>query len=98
MTKAPDIQFLSWYQLFFVKSYAISVALGDALTQDHEAKVRLPVTYALLALYYPKRCYSAIECKGLAAVWLVHYFRLYTMRMPFSIITNHSALRALRKK
>lgn len=69
-----------------------------ALTQNWELDVLLLVAYALRTLINAERQYSATKREGLAVVWEVHQFKSYVMGMPFVVVTNHLALKALRTK
>ena len=98
LTRAPVLQFPQWDRLFYVETDASGVGLGAALTQDCGVEERLPVAYASRTLHSAERRYSATEREGLAVVWAVNHFKSYVMGMPFVVVTDHSALRALRTK
>ena len=84
--------------MFYIETDASQVGIGAALTQESEPDIRLPVAFASRTLQPAERRYSTTDREGLAVVWAVRYFKSYILGMPFVIVTDHSALRALRTK
>lgn len=60
--------------------------------------MRLPIAYASKTLDNTERKYSVTDREGLGVVWAVKHFVSYILGMPFTIITDHAALKALRTK
>lgn len=89
---------MAWYRLFYVETDFIGVGLGVALTHEYGAYICLPVAYASCTLLDAERRYSLTEREKLFIVWAVYYFKSYIMGMTFVVITDYSALQALKTK
>ena len=63
---------------------------------DDELNDRLPVAYASWSLSKAERNYGITDLEGLAVSWAISHFETYIHGMPFTIITDHSALKALK--
>ena len=98
LCSAPVLRFPDWAKQFFIETDASQVGIGAALTQEHEEEIRLPVAYASRSLNDTERRYSTTDREGLAVIWAVKYFMSYILGMPFTIVTDHSALTALKTK
>ena len=98
LCEAPVLRFPNWQKRFFIKTDASDVGIGAALTQENEVKIRLPVAYASQTLDTTERKYSVTDREGLGVIWAVKHFVSYILGMPFTIVTNHAALKALRTK
>ena len=59
---------------------------------------RFPVAYASKSLNKAERNYGITDLEGLAVSWAISYFETYIHGMNFTIITDHSALKALKDK
>ena len=57
-----------------------------------------PVTYASRSLSIQERHYSTTELETLAVVWAIQHFRTYLYGHNVTVITNHSAVRAILDK
>ena len=97
LANAPILRFPDWSKRFFIETDASNVGLGAALTQEVE-DTRLPIAYASRTLNEAERKYSATDKEGLGVYWAVRHFMSYILGMPFTIVTDHAALRALRTK
>ena len=98
LCEAPVLRFPDWQKRFFIETDASDVGIGAALTQENEVELRLPVAYASRTLDTTERKYSVTDREGLGVVWAVKHFVSYILGMPFTIVTDHAALKALRTK
>ena len=57
-----------------------------------------PVAYASRSLNKAERNYGITDLEGLAVSWVISYFETYIHGMNFTIIKDHSALKALKDK
>lgn len=60
--------------------------------------MRLPVAYTSRTLDTTEIKYSVTDQEGLGVVWAVKHFVSYVLGMPFTIVTDHEALKALCTK
>ena len=65
---------------------------------DDKSSDRLPVAYASWLLSEAEHNYGRTDLKGLAVSWAISHFETYIHGMQFTIITDHSALKALKDK
>ena len=98
---APILRFPNFNKKFYIETDASTVGLGAMLSQtqgDDELNDRLPVAYASRSLSEAERNYGITDLEGLAVSWAISHFETYIHGMPFTIITDHSALKALKDK
>ena len=78
----------------YVTTDASAQALGALLSQRKDG-VEKPVAFASRSLTPAERKYSAAEREALAAVWACEKWNFYLYGRPFTLITDHQALRSL---
>jgi len=76
-------------------SDASTKGIGGALMQTHNGR-RKPICYASRTLSPAESKYSVSELECLAIIWLVGKFRHYLFERPFTIITDHCSICALK--
>jgi transposase InsO family protein len=73
---------------------ASDFAVGAVLSQDHDG-VERPVCYASKTLDRAQANYTVTEKECLAVVWATELFRTLLLGKPFTLETDHSALRQI---
>ena len=68
------------------------------IQDDSGFENRFPVAYASWSLRKAERNYGFTDLKGLAVSWAIIYFEAYIHGMHFTVITDHSAMKALKDK
>ena len=56
------------------------------------------VAFASRSLNKAEKNYGVTDWEGLAVVWAIQHFEPYINGMKFTVVTNHSALKALKDK
>ena len=69
--------------------------LGAILSQKQRDGLVHPVAYASRALLPAERNYSISELETLAVVWAIQYFHAYFYGHQVTVITDHSAVKAI---
>ena len=59
---------------------------------------RLPEAYVSQSFNKAEHNYRITDLKGLAVSWAISHFKTYIHGMNFAVITDHSALKALKDK
>ena len=91
----PVLAFPDWNKEFTLTTDASSIGLGAVLEQaDNDGQLH-PIGYASRVLNPAERNYSATDREALALVWGIKHFYTYLAPRPFTVFTDHSALRAL---
>ena len=80
---------------FTLKTDASIQGLGAVLSQAQEDGRLHPVAYASRALNQAEKNYSVTEIETLAVVWAVTYFHIYLFGNKVTILTDHSAVKAV---
>ena len=75
-----------------VKCDASHSGLGDALEQEIEKDVWVPIAFASRFLNDQEKKYSTNELELLAIVWSCEHFRTYLLGNHFVILTDHKAI------
>ena len=84
------------FDLPFVLETDTSIqGLGAILSQKQPDGQLHPVAYASCALLPAERNYSISELETLAVVWAIQYFHAYLYSHQVTVITDHSAVKAI---
>ena len=101
LINAPILKFPNFERDFCIETNASLVGLGAVLSQsqdDYGFENRFPVAYASQLLSEVERNYGITILEGLAVSWAISHFETYIHGMHFTVITDHSALKALKDK
>jgi len=96
LISAPVLACPDFTRRFFLQTDASSTGLGAVLTQRYEESDRV-IAYASRTLNAAERNYSATELECLAVIWSIRRMRNYLEGYDFTVITDHQALKWLRK-
>ena len=72
--------------------------LGAILSQSKEDGKLHPLAYASRSLSNPERNYSVTKLETLGVVWAIHHFRAYLYGNNVTVVTDHSAIKAILDK
>ncbi len=78
---------------FILYTDALKEGLEVILAQEEQDKRIHPVTFILYKNNYHKRNYFIIDLEGLVVFWAVKKLKRYLKGIPFTIITDYSALK-----
>ena len=95
------LKFPNFEKEFCIETNASLVGLGAVLSQSQDdcgVENRFPVAYASQLLSKAERNYGITDYEGLAVFWAISHFETYIHGMIFTVITDHSALKALKEK
>ena len=95
------MKFPNFEKEFCIETNASLVGLGAVLSQSQDDcgfENRFPVAYASQLLSKVERNYGITDLEGLAVSWAISHFETYINGMHFTVITDHSALKALKDK
>lgn len=81
----------NWEKMFYIKTDAIKVGIGAALTQEAEPKTRLPVAFDSCTLKPAEHCYSTTDQKDSRCMGL-KVLQIYILGISFIIVTEHAAI------
>jgi len=96
LTTAPVLACPDFDRTFLLQTDASEFGLGAVLTQYHGDKEYV-VAYASRTLNGAERNYSVTEKECLAILWGIRKMRAYLEGYHFIVITDHQALKWLRK-
>lgn len=94
LTKAPILAHPDFTARFYVHCDASDIGLGAVLTQ-FQVERQVVVAYYSKLFNPQQRRYSATEREALAIVKAVQTWRSYLAGRPFTVLTDHAALRYL---
>lgn len=94
LSTAPILRQANEKLPYVIKTDASSYTLGAVLVQG-EGKDEQPVEYASRLLNSAERNYTTTEREALAVIWALSKFRGYIKGLPFTVITDHQALKWL---
>ena len=80
---------------FLLETDASGAGLGAVLAQTQEDGAVRPIAYASRSLQPHEKNYGVTELEGLGVVWAVKHFRTYLYGHPFTMYTDHEALKSL---
>ena len=80
---------------FILQTDASDIGLGAVLSQLDNNGLERPVAYASKVLSARERKYCTTEKEAFAVVFGIRTFRTYLLGRPFTVVTDHSALKWL---
>ena len=92
---APILAYPNFDLPFTLETDASIQGLGAILSQKQQDGLVHPVAYASRALLPAERNYSISELETLAVVWAIQYFHAYLYGHQVTVITDHSAVKAI---
>ena len=95
LCSAPVLSYPKFDQRFILQTEASDLGLGAVLTQIDSLGQEHVISYASRSLSNREKRYSATEKEALAVVFAIDHFRAYLLGRPFTLVTDHSALRWL---
>jgi hypothetical protein len=93
---APVLKYPDFEQSFVIFTDASGVGLGAVLSQKDEQGKEGVIAYASRSLNQAEQNYSVTDQECLAVVWAIKHFQHYLGLRPFTIVTDHSALKWLK--
>lgn len=95
LTTSPVLARPDFNKPFILVTDASKLGLGCILTQLDDNGHEHPIVFASRSLRSSEYNYAATKLECLAVIWSVKLFRPYLLGQPFTIITDHSALKGL---
>jgi len=95
LCSAPVLFYPKFDQRFILQTDASDLGLGAVLTQKDSLGQEHVISYASRSLSNREKQYSATEKEALAVEFATARFRAYLLGRPFTLVTDHSALRWL---
>mmetsp|Transcript_18225 Transcript_18225/g.23573 ORF Transcript_18225/g.23573 Transcript_18225/m.23573 type:complete len:1805 (-) Transcript_18225:1615-7029(-) len=96
LTTYPVLQFPDFSEDFILETDASKTGLGAVLMQKR-GDGKVVIGYASRLCIAAERNYNITELECLAVVFAVDHFRPYLYGRPFTVITDHSALKWLMR-
>jgi hypothetical protein len=93
LVKAPILSYPDFNKSFIIYTDASGIGLGAVLSQIKEDEKEHVIAYASRSLNPAEKNYSVTDQECLAVVWAIKHFQHYLGLKPFTIITDHSALK-----
>ena len=95
---SPVLEYLDFEVDFVLETDASFQGLGAILSQPKPDGKLHPLAYASRSLSNPENNYSVTELETLGVVWAIQHFRAYLYGHNVTIITDHSAVKAILDK
>ena len=95
LLSAPILVYPDFVRPFVLETDASVQGLGAVLSQKHIDDQLHPVAYASRALSAPEKNYKITELETLAVVWALQHFHAYLYNREVTVVTDHSAVRAV---
>ncbi|GBC36526.2 hypothetical protein GLOIN_2v1777707 [Rhizophagus irregularis DAOM 181602=DAOM 197198] len=96
LIKSPILTYPDFEQPFIIHTDASGTGLGAVLSQIREDGKEHVVAYASRSLNKAECNYPITDQECLAIVWAIKHFQHYLGLKPFTIVTDHSALKWLK--
>lgn len=96
LTTAPCLRPPDFHRPFILQTDASNIGISAILTQiDPDSGDEHPIAFKSRQLTPAEKGYSAVELECLAVCWGVKQYEIYLMDEPFTVVTDHYALRWL---
>ena len=92
LSSAPVMAHPNWDQPFILQTDASKNAFGFILVQMEDGKERV-IEYGSKLAKAHEKAYSPTEMEAAAIIHGIKYFKFYLLDRPFTIMTDHSALK-----
>ena len=96
LIKAPILSYPDFDKPFIIYTDASGIGLGAVLSQIKDDEKEHVIAYASRSLNPAEKNYSVTDQECLAVVWAIKHFQHYLGLKPFTIITDHIALKWLQ--
>src|SRR5215469_4907008 len=96
LVKAPILTYPDFDKSFIIYTDASGIGLSTVLTQKKADRKEHIIAYASRSLNPAEKNYSVTDQECLAVVWAIKHFQHYLELKPFTIITDHIALKWLQ--
>jgi len=93
---SPILRYPDFEKPFIVYTDASGTGLGAVLSQVDDEEKEYVIAYASRSLNKAEQKYAVTDQECLAVVWAIDHFKHYLGLQPFTIITDHSALKWLQ--
>lgn len=94
LVQAPILSCPDYSKKFVIQTDASGYGIGAVLTQPQEGGEKV-ICYLSRSLTKQERLYTTTEREMLALVWAIQKLRPYIEGVPFTVITDHHALKWL---
>jgi hypothetical protein len=95
LVKPPILQYPNYEKSFILFTDASGKGLGAVLSQLDENEKEVVIAYASKSLNKAEQNYHITDQECLAVIWAIQHFHKYLLSKPFTVITDHSALKGL---
>ena len=96
LTKAPILSYPDFGCSFIIYTDSSGFGLGAVLSQVQSDRKEHVISYASKSMNKAEKNYPITDQECLAIIWAVKHFQHYLGLKPFTIVTDHSALKWLQ--
>jgi len=96
LIKAPILAYPDFEKPFIVYTDASGTGVGAVLTQLQSDEKEHVIAYASRSMNKAEQNYPITDQECLAVIWSIKHFQHYLGLKPFTIVTDHSALKWLQ--